>query len=118
MKPTIGWVSNQGLHTTFEVETVYDVLSTIEEKPGLFLGGRSLRALQHFVTGFRMGLLSMNIELADGTPPFSEFHRWTSAHVAPALAVSAWDDLLAGCNQDDEKAYALFFVELAKFRAA
>lgn len=65
------------IHTDFENEPVYHALMTIRKKPGLWLGTKSLRALDSFINGYMAGITAMK------TPFYCpDWYRAFEKHIA------------------------------------
>jgi hypothetical protein len=98
------------------MSNIFELLSKIEQKPGLYIGNASLTALRQFLVGYKfarqeMGLLPIDEELDF----YQNFQPWLQIrfHVQ---TVNSWDKIILFKYIDEKTAFSSFFQLLAEFR--
>lgn len=102
------------IHIDFENEPVYHALMTIRKKPGLWLGTKSLQALDSFINGYMTGITAMK------TPFYCpDWYRAFEKHVA-LVCVNGNEcygivNAIFECGYDDENGFDYFYQLLDAF---
>ncbi len=96
--------------------TIYSLFDDIEEKPGMFLGGKSLTALRHFVSGFEWGTYQMqHSSWQNGQErAYSEFLAWCQHHKRMS---GGWFSSLSSEVEDEEAKFDRFYRLLKEYRS-
>ncbi|MBR6336216.1 MAG: hypothetical protein IKR76_00640 [Ruminococcus sp.] len=91
---------------------VIELLQSIKNRPGMFIGKRSVLRLKCFMDGY---LCAMQFEGIDIKPDvYYSFIRWLSEKYQIRSVVS-YDTILTDALHDDELAFDAFFEEFEMF---
>ena len=105
-------MANQDLEPL--VETVFDFLSSVRKRPGLYFGETSLSRLQAYLLGYEAGLAKCGKSLA-GADQFHSFHDWVAARLGFTSSISGWYKMIQSKSENDEKAFHYFYELLDQF---
>jgi hypothetical protein len=96
--------------------SIYDLLESIKDHPGLYLRSRTLDSLSDFLTGFSVGQCGA-FQMEDGDRSFGDFSAWfCHHHRAAGAGAGGWYVALKDRSADDKKAFDSFFTHLTDFR--
>ncbi|MBO6231477.1 MAG: antibiotic biosynthesis monooxygenase [Ruminiclostridium sp.] len=91
---------------------ILDVMMKVMEKPGMYIGERSLIGLRCFLEGYQELARSENIDY--GKSEYDRFNEWLAAKYNVTGSV-LWDRYLTEMNDDENSAFELFHKELELF---
>jgi hypothetical protein len=96
---------------------LYSTLEKIREKPGLYLGRRSLQALYFFLKGYDFSREELGLESTKEELFFYEnFQEWLQSRFQ-VQTVSSWAKIIQLYSIDDRDAFENFFILLDEFLA-
>ncbi len=95
-------------------ESVFDFLSSVRKRPGLYFGETSLSRLQAYLLGYEAGLAKCGKSLAGGDQ-FHSFHNWVAARLGFSSSTSGWCKMIQAKSENDEKAFHAFYELLDQF---
>jgi hypothetical protein len=97
---------------------IFQLLQMIKKRPLFYVDGdTSLRRLRSFLVGYEAGINQCGVILADADR-FARFRGWLTSRLDyPPSTNRGWHDEIAGRENDDHKAYELFFKLLDEFIA-
>jgi hypothetical protein len=110
-------LNTQKRKTILIIQNIYDVLFHIEIMPDSYIGGRSLTSLSLFISGFQTALI-----IGEGkfdTKKFFEdtYYDFVSDKLKDISVGKHWlNRILKECDNDEEKAFDLFFALLEEFK--
>lgn len=96
------------IHTNFEDEPVYHALMTIRKKPGLWLGAKSLRALDSFIHGYMAGITAMKTPFYD-PDWYRAFEKYVALVCAKGNECYGVANAIFECGYDDEEGFDYFY---------
>ena len=96
-------------------ESIYDLLESIRQKPGLYIVEPSTDRLQSFLTGYEAGLGRVGFALRDEVG-FHKFHEWVANRLGFPESTSGWAGMIRARTASGEEAFRQFFVLLGEFR--
>lgn len=98
------------------MESLYEVLEVIVERPALYIGEKSILLLSGWIDGWRFAL--RDEAYTNTEPSFGEFHDWVALRLGLYESTAGWRRMLLAANQGDEQAaFDHFFVLLREFRS-
>lgn len=95
-------------------ESVFDFLSSVRRRPGLYFGETSLSRLHAYLLGYEAGVAKCGKSFA-GAVQFHSFHDWVAAEFGFSSSTSGWCKMIQSKAESDEKAFHLFFELLDRF---
>jgi hypothetical protein len=104
------------LHDKGQSTTIYELLEVIRERPTMYLEVKELSSLASFINGVLMALLTYRIHLAEESPSFQDFVFFVAEKFNERRAISWRRIILEATNEEEEKAYHLFFELLDEYR--
>jgi hypothetical protein len=98
------------------MDSIFELLENISQKPGLYLGSSSVTALRYFLVGYKfarqeMGMVPTEMELDF----YQEFQPWLQRYFHIQTA-NSWDKILLFKYLDEEISFSNFFQLLDEFR--
>lgn len=94
------------------MKNIFEALDVIELKSELFLGEKNISYLYHFINGYLFRSVDLDDELS---PKIRRLHFWLPSQTN--IDVENWrENLLIKSDNDEEKAFDLFFQYLKVFR--
>lgn len=81
----------------------------VRKKPGLYLGGCSVTALYHTVSGYLWALDQHRIEHDDTFRLPDDFHQWVAYRLRFFESTSGWKSMLLKACGNEEAAFLRFF---------
>jgi phosphoribosylanthranilate isomerase len=111
----IGKVRHHKFERIFPPKNIYDLLLFIENRPSPFLGEKSLIGLSFFLLGYGTAMRQhgKNFDYQN----FLDFEHWIAQKYNEKFALGLWHKwILHQSNNDEEKAFDLFFALLEEFK--
>ena len=93
------------------LNSLYEILEKIKNRPGLYIGHKSLDRLVGFISGY----IVSTFELTGQWIPFSQFREYVEYKNNINHPVKHWSDIISQ-NRTQEEAFDLFFVYLDGFK--
>jgi phosphoribosylanthranilate isomerase len=103
------YIQNQ---SDFKLRNIYQVFNLIHLRPAMYLGRKSISHLSGFLSGMNFGY---HLESDEMTYPF-QFSDELSYFIQNRYGASPYSRILKECNEDEEKAFDLFFALLEEFK--
>jgi phosphoribosylanthranilate isomerase len=101
----------------FPPSDVYEFFEKLKERPAMYVGAKSLTRLQMFFYGYCYALSLQDIEFPQKQFAAYSFHDWIAKKFGWNESTSGWlNMILKEVNDDDEKAFDLFFALLEEFK--
>lgn len=106
----------------------YDVIKEVRERPGMYMGSKSLTVLEAFLSGFSYALQKQGLDTEDiglSQIPFHYFNDFVAAYYNYSESTSGWKNMILNKNNNDEEVsfdvfYKLFYkfysIEIANIR--
>jgi phosphoribosylanthranilate isomerase len=103
---------------TQKLLSLYDLLLMIHCRPQMYLGEKSLSKLWVFLEGFSTALYLSNANFDKGKYDTEEFREWMGEKVGYGYpnSIDCMTHILRKLNNDEEKAFDLFFALLEEFK--
>lgn len=103
---------------TPKFQSLYDLLLMIHCHPQMYLGGKSLSRLWIFMEGFTWALHLADANFNTGKYDTEEFRKWMGEKVGYGYpnSIDCMTHILRKLNNDEEKAFDLFFALLEEFK--
>jgi hypothetical protein len=98
------------------MKNIYELLVLIRQRPGMYLGQRSLTALRSFIDGYYFALRENNILVEEEIPPFWQFHDWVARYYKWYESTAGWKNIILKEVGDEAKACDVFFELLELFK--
>lgn len=92
------------------MERIYNILEQIKEKPGLYIGKKSVLALSHFISGYLHAIHDLTGEYVR-----FDFQTFTEYKTGISTPAKHWSDILA-VGRTDSEAFDLFFEYLEEYK--
>jgi len=92
--------------------SIYNIIDNIRKRPGLYLGGKSITALSHFLDGYQAAQRDLAAEQNGALfpLPFQYMHDYTAYRLKNPRSSMGWrDQILRSCDGDEEAALWKFF---------
>ena len=94
-------------------KNIIDLLDAIKERPGMFIGTRSITRLSSFLHGIRIAFRIVNQSF--GCSVLNDFEEYIEIKYSSKRSVS-WNEIfLESTDNDEVKAFELFFYEFEIF---
>jgi hypothetical protein len=98
------------------MNTIFDLLPKIHQKPGLYIGKASVTILRHFLVGYKFARQEMNLQPTEAELDFyREFQPWLQKRLQVQTPQS-WDEIILLQSADEKTAFEIFFQLLDEFR--
>lgn len=98
------------------MKNIYELLEMIKQRPGIYLGQRSLTALAGFIGGYFFAIAENNILVEEEIPPFRQFHDWVARYYKWYESTAGWKNIILKEVGDEAKACDVFFELLELFK--
>lgn len=98
------------------MKNIYGLLEIIRQRPGIYLGQRSLTALKGFIDGYSFAIVENNILVEEEIPPFRQFHDWVARYYKWYESTAGWKNIILKEVGDEAKACDVFFELLELFK--
>ena len=98
------------------MKSIYELLEMIRQKPGMYLGQRSLTALRGFISGYYFGREENDMLVEEEIPPFRQFHDWVARYYKWYESTAGWKNIILREVGDEAKACDVFFELLELFK--
>ncbi|WP_430443811.1 hypothetical protein [Sphingorhabdus contaminans] len=96
---------------------LYKYIDLIRTRPGMYIGGNSVRLLACHLDGYEAACRWKGVE-ETLFPPWYDFHEYVRARTGFTESTSGWANmLLKYCGGDEVKALDRFFVMFDAFRS-
>ncbi len=89
--------------------TADEMWAWVRKKPGLYLGGCSVTALYHTISGYLWALDQHRIEQDDTFHLPDDFHDWVAYRLRLFGSTSGWKNMLLKACGNEEEAFRRFF---------
>jgi hypothetical protein len=103
------------------VHSIRDLLREVRERPGLWLGSKTLTGLKCLLMGYDIACSKHNVSKSDRLPdnvPWRGFTEWLQVRYDKVDWVVDWRWLLVEHSQSEAEAFDRFFELLAEYEAA
>ena len=97
-------------------QSVFDVLTWVRARPGMYIGEPSITRLAAFLTGYTAGLGHVGYGLRD-SERFYAFNDWVAHRLGLSNSTSGWGNMILGKTGNEKEAFQRFFKLLDDFRA-
>ena len=95
---------------------LYEVLSKIQSRPGMYIGKPSITVLRHFLVGYEFARSELGIESTDEEIDFYDhFHPWIERRFGVKTA-NSWANIILLFTRDEKDAFDYFFKLLDEFK--
>lgn len=88
------------------------MLETIKQKPGLYIGSKSLKKLKGFMDGYIYAMNQNGMECH--VDQYWNFNEWISKRYN-IRSTESWDSFLLKVEKNEERAFDLFYEQLDLF---
>lgn len=86
------------------------LLQDIKERPGVYLGCKSLSALSQFIGGFRLAKSHYKINEPDEFEVVSEdFHDWVASKTGFTESTLGWCSMILSTTENEAQAFDRFY---------
>lgn len=92
--------------------SIFNIIENIRKWPGLYLGGKSITALSHFLNGYQIAERDLAVGRNGEIFPlsFQFMHDYTTYRLKNPHSAMGWcDQILRSCDGDEETALWKFF---------
>lgn len=92
--------------------SIYNIIENTRKWPGLYLGGKSITALSHFLNGYQIAERDLAVGRNGEIFPlsFQYMHDYTTYRLKSPHSSMGWcDQILRSCDGDEESALWKFF---------
>ena len=96
-------------------EYLYDLLQRIKERPGMYLGKRSIIRLSMLLTGYGMARAELGLPVTEQEKEFDGFQDWIQERFK-IRSSHGWDSIILFYSIDERDALDKFFDLFEKFR--
>ncbi|MEH1845679.1 MAG: hypothetical protein V7L25_11940 [Nostoc sp.] len=98
------------------MKNIYEILAMIRSRPAMYLGQRSLTALDGFIGGYSFALGENGIFYGEETPPFTQFNDWVARYYKWYESTAGWKNIILREVGNEAKACDVFFELLELFK--
>jgi hypothetical protein len=99
------------------MESLFELLEKIKNKPGIYIGKASVTELRMFIVGYRFARSELKIELAEAERDFHKnFQPWSQIRLNVRTS-NSWDKILLFTVMEEKQAFQNFFQLLEEFRS-
>ena len=99
----------------FSSEYLYDLLSRIKQRPGMYLGKCSITRLNMLLTGYSLARIELGLTETKEEEEFGNFQDWIETKYQ-STSNQGWDSLILLNSQDEKEAFHNFFQLFEQFR--
>ncbi|HBB35666.1 MAG TPA: hypothetical protein DDZ80_10130 [Cyanobacteria bacterium UBA8803] len=97
------------------MNTLFDLLKKIQNKPALYLGNASITNLRMFILGYRFARAELDITITESESDFyNNFQPWLQNRLS-IRTVNAWDKIILLTCINEKAALDYFFQLLDEF---
>jgi hypothetical protein len=97
-------------------QSVFDVLTWVRTRPGMYIGEPSITRLAAFLTGYTGALGHVGYTLRD-SGRFYAFNDWVARRLDFSNSTSGWGNMILARTGNENEAFQKFFTLLDDFRA-
>lgn len=94
--------------------SLYNLLTKIHQKPGVYIGSPSVSSLYMFLCGYGYSRQEQGLELTAEEQEFEGFQAWVQERFQITASVS-WAKVILLHSADERAGFELFFELLAEF---
>ncbi|MCL1475731.1 hypothetical protein [Argonema antarcticum] len=95
---------------------IYEALSKIKSRPGMYIGKPYISILRHFLVGYQFARSELGIELTEEEADFYEhFHDWVQRRFN-VRTNNSWANIILLFTRDEKDAFEQFFKLLDEFK--
>jgi hypothetical protein len=105
-------MTNNGNQNTQEY--LYDLLSRIKQRPGMYLGKVSLTRLKMLLMGYSMSRGELGLQLTQQEKQFAKFQQWIQTKYQ-VNSSQGWETIILSQVEDEKLAFDLFFELFEEF---
>jgi hypothetical protein len=95
-------------------EYLYDLLSRIKQRPGMYLGKVSLTRLKMLLMGYSMSRGELGLKLTQQEKQFAQFQQWIQKKYQVNFS-QGWETIILSQVEDEKLAFDLFFELFEEF---
>ncbi|MFM5888348.1 MAG: hypothetical protein ACKPFD_14685 [Dolichospermum sp.] len=96
-------------------EYLYDLLTKIKQRPGMYLGKVSITRLKMLLMGYSMSRGELGLQLTQQEKQFSQFQKWIQGKYQINSA-EGWETIILSQVEDEKLAFDLFFQLWEQFK--
>ncbi|MFM8008734.1 MAG: hypothetical protein ACKO86_28285 [Dolichospermum sp.] len=96
-------------------EYLYDLLTKIKQRPGMYLGKVSITRLKILLMGYSMSRGELGLQLTQQEKQFSQFQKWIQGKYQINSA-EGWETIILSQVEDEKLAFDLFFQLWEQFK--
>ncbi|MFM5998359.1 MAG: hypothetical protein ACKPCI_23750 [Dolichospermum sp.] len=96
-------------------EYLYDLLTRIKQRPGMYLGKVSITRLKMLLMGYSMSRGELGLQLTQQEKQFSQFQKWIQGKYQINSA-EGWETIILSQVEDEKLAFDLFFQLWEQFK--
>lgn len=89
-------------------EYLYSLLQRIEERPGMYLGRRSIIRLRMLLAGYSLARRELNLPITAQEKEFDRFQAWIEQRFNIS-STQGWDSIILFHSTDEREALERFF---------
>lgn len=95
-------------------EYLYDLLTRIKKRPGMYLGKVSLTRLKILLMGYSMSRGELGLQLTQEEKQFAQFQQWIQRKYQ-INSSQGWETIILSQVEDEKLAFDLFFELFEEF---
>lgn len=95
-------------------EYLYDLLTRIKQRPGMYLGKVSLTRLKMLLMGYSMSRGELGLQLTEEEKRFAKFQQWIQIKYQ-VNSSEGWENIILSQVKDEKLAFDLFFELFEQF---
>ena len=99
-----------------EMSSSTSILNRIKERPGMYLGCKSLTALSHFMRGYHEACCSNNFDNNMELQIPKNFYDWCAYRTHFEESTSGWCNMICSVTNSEESAFDYFFKLLDEYK--
>jgi hypothetical protein len=96
-------------------EYLYELLTRIKQRPGMYLGKVSITRLKMLLMGYSMSRGELGLQLTQQEKQFAQFQKWIQGKYQINSA-EGWESIILSQVEDEKLACDLFFQLLEQFK--
>ncbi|MFM6833071.1 MAG: hypothetical protein ACKPKC_01340 [Dolichospermum sp.] len=96
-------------------EYLYDLLTKIKQRPGMYLGKVSITRLKILLMVYSMSRGELGLQLTQQEKQFSQFQKWIQGKYQINSA-EGWETIILSQVEDEKLAFDLFFQLWEQFK--
>jgi len=89
-------------------EYFFNLLQRIKERPGMYLGKRSITRLRMLLDGYGMARMELGLPRTEQESKFDRFQEWIQAKFN-ITSSQGWDSIILFYSVDERDAFEKFF---------